>query len=458
MAIFTLIGIVVGIIIFFNFYYGFTLVVAIRLLVPPIVRFQLGPLDISLNTLLVFLLFIAFLMRREYKEVSYPKQITKYMFFFMLGSLFIIPFALIVPYNIQISSNIQFFITELVLGFMAWFAIKDIKQFKQFCVVILCLTIIISVYGIFTYIWKANPYVDILTFFYEPTNFVSYVEEDRGVLDGRISATTAHPLAWGQLLGLLLCFFVLIRKNLIFKLTFFKKIGYVLFYFLCISLFLVNMFLTGSRTVIAALGIFLCFLFLTFSIKQKLVSLFVIFVGLVLLAVVPTKQSSGLNAFKANIFFWDSKLADRAGIKGSSTSLRQDQLKAASTLLDGGYHFFGLGKGLVSIRDDMNLRIKNIEDLYGFESIILYKLVEQGIVGLFLFLLFYFQFYGYIRKKNVSYFNNKSKFLVDGFFLSYFVSIVLTGIQTTFVFFFLLGMTYLRYLELNNGINQKKNL
>lgn len=450
MFIFTIIGIIIGVVIFINYYWGCTLVVIAKLLIPPIVRFQLGPFDISFATFLVVLLFLAFILKKKYKQ-KYPKQFFKYFAIFIVSSFMIIPFAPVIPYATQISSNIQFIITEMLLACLMWYGITSEKQLKQFCILFLSVTILVCIYGILTYTWKTNPYMDILTLVYDPMGFALLVAEDRGVLDMRISATLPHPLSWGQFLGIIMALFILLWQNIVpLKQSVFKKIKNNSFYFFCLAIFLVNIFLTGSRSVLASVMIIIGFVFISFSSKKKIALVFVSIVGLFLLLIVPIKNSPQLDSFKANIFFWDTKAAEKAGIKGSSSEMRKDQLNSVLGLVGGGYQLFGLGKGLVEQRSNLNIRIKNIEDLYGFESIVYYKIAEQGVIGLLFFFLFYFQMYLYIRRKHMQCFHDRTGYFVDAFFVSYLISIIITGIQSTFSYFLLATFIYLRFLELKD--------
>lgn len=447
MLAFTIIGILIGIVIFSNYYWGCTLVVVAKLLIPPIVRFQFSSFDISFSTFLVMLLCCSFILQKKYNQKS-PKHIFKYLTIFIISSFIIIPFAPVIPYSLQVSSNIQFIITELLLACFIWYGIKTEKQIKQFCIIFLCVTLIICIYGLFTYIWKANPYMDILTLTYEPMQFISFMKEDRGILDGRISATMPHPLSWGQFLGIITACFLLFKIHFLQGKTFLTLLNKICITTICITLFLINIFLTGSRTVLATTFIVFSYSFLSLSISKRIVLTFTASMGLVLILLIPTQNNSELEALKGNIFFWDSKAADQAGIKGSSSELRKDQLSSVFSLVSGGHQFFGLGKGLVENRQSVNVRIKNIENLYGFESIIYYKIAEQGIVGLLFFLLLYFQIYLYIRKVHVKTFDNSTKYLVDALYISYLFSIILTGIQSTFSYFLIATMIYLKFLEI----------
>jgi hypothetical protein len=154
-----------------------------------------------------------------------------------------------------------------------------------------------------------------------------------------------------------------------------------------------------------------------------------------------------LDLLTANIAFWSENKSTEAGIEGSSISARQDQLTATFKIIGDGYQAFGLGYDLATVANLTNtaLPVKNIEALLGFESIVFRKLAEQGICGLFFFMLFYLQSYTFIRRKCMIH-DRGNVLIVDGFFLSYFASIVVTGIQATFYLFFMLSVVYLKYL------------
>lgn len=88
---------------------------------------------------------------------------------------------------------------------------------------------------------------------------LSFVTEDRGILSGRIAGTTVHPLNWGQWMGVLFMFFFIERKYI-------AGFKFVLLEFLCF----LNVFLTGSRSALLPIIIFLVFPLKQMKVRNKL--------------------------------------------------------------------------------------------------------------------------------------------------------------------------------------------
>jgi hypothetical protein len=198
---------------------------------------------------------------------------------------------------------------------------------------------------------------------------------------------------------------------------------------------------------------FFVLLFLSYSVRKKIKILCVSgLIGcLTVITLSSTVAPDKLYAFSGNIAFWSEKKSDNVGIHGSSVSARKLQLESTIDILSKGYLFFGLGYGLATIANLTDTAIPvDLSNLYGFESIIFKKLIEQGFCGLFFFMLFFFQIYLFIRRQ-ACIFDKKHRFVFDGFFLSYLAAIAVTGIQSTFYLFFLAGIVYLKYLmQLSN--------
>jgi hypothetical protein len=326
------------------------------------------------------------------------------------------------------------------------------QQFKIFCKVIFFSTVLACSYGIFTYLIKINPYIDILNLLYSPKYDFStvFLLEKRGILEGRICGTNVHPLGWGQMLALLLSFSYLSKSYMekVLNASLKKKCLLILLGGIVVVL-LINIFLSGSRSAYSSIFVFYFFLFLSFKLKKKIKTISVF--GIALL-------SLGFIIYFQYPTYRDS-ITSNVDIEGSSVSMRQRQLSTTFDILNEGYQLFGLGKGLVELdnNDNNTISIHNyninhkINALLGFESILFVKLIEQGICGLWFFLLFYFQSYFFIRQKCKKYLNS-DVYIVDGFFLSYLFAIFVTGIQATFYMFFLFSIIYLKYIYIRKAI------
>jgi hypothetical protein len=416
---------------------AYSFIVALNILIPIIVKVSFGNFTISyylfLTIILFFSLIFLLLIKHNYFTERYPQKVKKYLIIFFISSLSLIPFTFATPYITQFSSSFQFF-TQLFLGILGWYVFKNEQEIMQFIKIVFFAVVLACFYGIYTYITKTNPYITSLNImFSQEMDATSFMEEKRGGLEGRIMATCIHPLMWGQLIALLVSFFIIFYKK------YNKLLGQ------CIIILLTTAaFLSGSRAVIFSLIIVFSFQFLTLPLRNKIILLF-IGVGFILALLGSSfSDNKTFKLIQSSAFVWDEKLSSNADVNGSSLSMRTEQLECSYDLIKNNI-FTGLGKGWISHYID-----KQGEHpiMHGFESVFFSKFIEGGIFGLFFFLLFYFQIYLYIRKDAKYKLGTNQANLIDGFFLGYFFSILFTGIQSTFFMFIVLSIVLLKYFDI----------
>ena len=148
----------------------------------------------------------------------------------------------------------------------------------------------------------------------------------------------------------------------------------------------------------------------------------------------PFLSDEATDTFKSMIFIWDQKASEKIDIKGSSIEGRKSQLDAAFNLIQGN-PILGNGIGFVQKYGADN------DDLLGAESIILQKLVDNGILGLFVYFIFYFYSFKYVYKKCKTNFQKASVVSLSG---SYFFSLLTNGVgYSSFTYYgILLLLTY----------------
>lgn len=422
-----------------NLALGVSLTIAVRLLVPPFVRVQIGPYDNSLNTTLIIVLLIFLLYDLFFKKNKIEKMIPVLKYTIIIYCLYLfcsIIFATSVSYQQQISGTIKFIMTELILGCIAWYAFKNIKDIKSFFIIFSFAIIIAGSYGIFTYIIKLNPYISFINLIYNvEMDATSFIEEQRGVIAGRIQGTQAHALIWGQLHVIILCFLFLFRKKL--------NNG---IYLLLVIIVILNAFLSGSRAVIISMLASISFFILGSKIylKRKYIIGFIIIAPIFLFVFFSNKQFQDFSdTIKSAVFFWEESKNTNVEIKGSSISMRTDQLnetfyqlnKENSTL-------FGLGEGWIQ---NYNAKYGSHPILHGFESIFFHITTQKGIIGLLAFFIFYLNLYKITWRKTKQIKDTCNLYLVNGYFVSFLLSIILTGIQSSIWLFFVLIVIYLKY-------------
>lgn len=435
------IGIVIAFIILYDFALGFSLVVATRLLIPSVARIDFIKFDVNLNDFLIlFLLFTAFILQK-FKKTSFPTKYRNYILLFCISSYALIYFAYDVSNSVQIQWVSKFIFQKIIFGVLAFYAFDNISQIKRFLNIFLFSIFLVCTYGIVTYVIKENPYVNVMNItFFGMKNEASevFIQETRGVLEGRIQGTSLHPLGWGQIMLLFLSFYVLMRKYFPIK-----------YFWIISSLLLINAFLSGSRSVVVSSIVIFFFVLLSMNLKLtlKYIVLFLFFLTVLFVVPISGRLNNYIEYSSASIFFWDQDKSDKADIHGSSVSMRMEQLEYSVKMIDEGRELTGLGSGFIM---DYFQKKGNHPVMLGFESVLFTKIVEQGFLGLFFFALFYSQIFLYIRKQTKIYINDFIVVrMVDAYFLSYLVGIVFTGIQgDSFEYFFLFTILFLRFISI----------
>lgn len=417
---------------------GYFIAIASFFILPESARVVFGPIDANFHTLVMFSMILLFSIKKGSSLLLKHGKINKHIikvitplviFCFASFALLLIS-ALIseVPLSYQIS-RMKSELLSVIFGFIIFFNIKSIKDKNVFFKIFIGAIIFVCVYGILTYITKSNPYAQIfsLTFDGEEYSFaLKFMEEVRGFINGRIQSTFRHPLTLGQVMALSLSFFLLIKR----KTTFIVSA-------ILVILMLSMVVLSGSRAAILSV---IVFVFLGFFHHRKITTKIIygtitlIFIIAVSISNFP-KENNYLTFFKATVFFWDRDLQREANISGSSGELRKKQFEATIEELDNGNWIFGKGKGY---RGYLQNHLGKDSELMGFESVVILKLVEEGVFGLFFFLLLGFQLY-FAGKKELRISGNYKKLLpgYNAYFLSYLTGIVLTGVRAPSLLLFI---------------------
>ena len=425
--------------IFRNIQVGFLITLASRFIIPGDVRLNLGPVSVAIYDVFTIALLISFIKIKAYNwKIQHP--IAKYFYIYVASTFALIFFSsAYVPYNYQLYSFIKNFLFQTILyiwiGFHVFRNYKLNKVICLFCI----LALLAGIYGIYSYKTSSNPYMSSLNILYgSQSDFSYFLEESRGGLQGRTYGTMNHPLAWGQFWNILLCLLWIYRRTV-------NK-------YLTAAVFVVgiiNIVLCGSRTALVTFCVFCAFILLSYGIKKLLLIIPLAYLSLsVILMILPQeiKRSDMVSYLESGLFFWDSSYSEKAGIVGSSTEMRYNQLQKTIDITMKN-PLAGVGYNYQYYTLDSNRSID--ADLLGLESIVFKILVEQGFAGLFIFFYTFNMLRTYFVRRGKT---KKDKILLNGYFISFLASILFTGIQGGSYAFFMCFLILIK-----NSTNDTEN-
>lgn len=443
--IFLLIFIATSVISYYRIQTGFALVVACRLLIPSVARINLVVVEVSLNSCFILMLLGILLLNTITGKIKLPplsKTVLRPILFFLAALLVITFFADKLTLAQRIGSLIQFIYTEVTLGVIAWVIFNQEKEITLFYKIIAGTVLLIGLYGLYCYVTLTNPYVSLMNLIYSPKiNALGFMEEKRAGIAGRIQGTMLHPLIWGGACMLLFYFMLLPVKK------FPRYIGIAL-----LVLLFINVVFSGSRAALLALLMGIGYFFVISNIRLKLrfvayaLTLFSMLTALIYLVPSFNKYEA---FFESTIFFWDDTYQKTGAIRGSTSSLRINQLYGSFDMIESA-PIFGLGQGYTAFYS-ATYGIHPI--LAGFESVVFMALIETGIVGLLVWTSFFISLFWLIRhlRKKIKPSSPFDAMLLRTFLAAYCVFIVFTGIQSTFYIFLVLFLIQLKNLIVKNN-------
>lgn len=423
--------IIVCVIILYNLQRGFILTLISRIIIPSSVRFSLGSISISIYDVFILTLLVSIIIHHKKYIKKTPNLISKYLYIYILSTFVLIFLSSgYVPYNYQLFSFLKNFLFQTVLYILIGFWVLKNADIRNVIHLTAIVSLLAGIYGILTYILRVNIYIDSLNNVYNVKNdFSFFMEEIRGGLLGRVYGTMEHPLSWGQYWNLYLCVIYIFKS---------KINNWLWLALVCIGL--INIILCGSRTAIVTQLVFVVFILLSYGIRKifYILPLIYLFIMLIICSIPKNYKNSGvIDYIESGIFFWDTSKSERAGIVGSSTEMRLSQLRRTIDIMEknpvGGvgynYQYYSMDSG----------RVIDAE-LYGLESVVFKILIEQGLVGL---VIFFYTLYVLYRFAIESIHNIRIKCLVKGFFCTFIVSILFTGIQSASYIFFVIFLFFI---------------
>ena len=394
------------------------------------VGFNLNSFNLSI--FVIFVITVPLLFRN--KRSLYPR-ITKIMMLYVFFVFFTSLFSYIYSFPIsEFFQNMVLFLLEYtILGMCLCHIRLDGKDINRFCYVLLFLCVIIVSYAFVNYIIKFNPYIAYLNLVGDLEDMSnSFMNEERGFLEGRVSSVFQHPLHLGQ-------FILLAFSFLYYEL---RARTHLFLYIVILTFLLITVVLTGSRSALVPIIIIP---FIEKLYQKKTILIRYVCLGCVsLFLAYPLIPSTYRDNIKGILFFWDDEASSRADIHGSSVESRTGQLNEAILIIQDDI-LLGKGSGYVKNHG------ADHAEMLGYESIFLSKLIEGGVVGLIVFIWFYFALYRVMLKKCGK--NKLFKARTHSLCLPFFISRSMTGISYSFFTIYIIFYFYtLSIISKNSNI------
>lgn len=271
---------------------------------------------------------------------------------------------------------IMFIASIIVPSLVIWFYCRN-ETYNNLIKTLKHVFFVAGVYGLFTFFFDVNPYLDYLRTAYadNPVNFI-FDYSNNEVRGNRLQSFFNHPIRFGGFIAIVMPLMLVIPIANV-PISNRDKIGYYLsFFFLLLCLILVN-----SRSPLILFIVAISFLF--FNFKKKWLYLFSILVFVAPLFFLFINESS--EYFQTigslfNLIQGDSE----SKMGGSSIEMRFIQLAAVQEIFATS-PFFGGGLGYTN----QLVLDATVEDLYGAESFLFSVMIDTGICGVLGYSLFF---------------------------------------------------------------------
>lgn len=322
--------------------------------------------SINIFQMISVIAVILFLIKNKYHRI---KQDPRYIPFPFILTLIFVCITHVLANMMTVPhwpSSIAFIMSEYMMVFVVWNIFQEKVEYqKAFFTAFTVFISIIVFYCMVEFMLQDNP---IYRWYTNTSMFMGY-DADRSE-DIRFGSMRCHSLltdvgALGTVCDIAFCLFVF-HLNIIQKQKTVIRYAFILLMFLCVA----SSFLTGTRTVILALGLGL--LVCSFSLKYK-TKIRILGIVVILCMIFADFLFEILLAF-----------TDTESVRGSSSDMRQLQWNVVLTALSSS-PIWGLGwEGTASI-------MKRFVSAYGLESAWFQILVNFGILGAISFALSFLQ-------------------------------------------------------------------
>jgi hypothetical protein len=347
------------------------------------------PTDMGFHRFMLFSLLIPELANfkksiRDFRKfpLFYPLIIV------FVGFLLIGLFDTRINFFLQIYRPTDLYIQTFLVIFLAYNNIKEEEDWQILMKYFAVCSIILCLYGFYNFVTKNNPYDNLIS-----TSFNSFSSFDfyKNIFDERfrINSFVDHPIYYGYLLGILflLSFHTILDKQNNFRIIYLSSI---------VMTFL-NLLMTNSRTPLISFSlgmVFFILMSLQLKLKVQIALLAILFcAGIYTIPSIRDKINNTIDIFQKG----------GSQVSGSSLKMREMQLQASFLLFEkkpisgNGLYYIEENLGYSS-NEDKSL---SSNDLQGFESYFYIIIIEQGIIGIVLNVIFFGSLILYFWKRKI---------------------------------------------------------
>lgn len=391
-------------------------------------QIDIAGITVSYNYITTYLFIIYVIKHLGFQKEPFDFTIARPLFLFYLALMLLTFIPRTVPFFVQFSLLRAEIMNVIFLPIIIWQTFRSREDLESLNRALLLSAILMCIYGLYCFITTSNPYVTYLAEYFDQKDYASiYYESSRSGFTGRVQSTTIHAMTWSALIFMFIYYF---------NLTYDKQKSYV-FRYLLLSLLIINMLISGTRSGLIALSLGLVSLSQFLSAKRKILVVSVIM--LLLVVGIDTSIFGNYKDYADSIIgVFDSQRT----IKGSSLYIRLDQLFAVISMVE---NDIWVGNGFSWTQQLLSI-VKSYPGVLAFESIIFVQLADNGLFGVLIWSMLFFYFL--ILNRQIA--NDKSMrrelSYLNAMVYSYAFFIIVTGICQTWVQFILIYAIMLRHV------------
>lgn len=341
---------------------------------------------IPISYLIPFVMFIS-LYIQDYKFVVFKKFPLKYVFIlYLFGVLLLGLFDLRLSLLDRFAYPLKYILETSLLLFCSFFFTLKMRNDNLLINVLSSIIIIITSYGVYEFITMTNPIKFFIDSLYLDDSYFQNLNYDKEILFNRYIGFSIFNFSYNfafaaSAIGLYSLYLYKLRKKT-------KYIIFTLMGILCC-------FFSGSRSSLIAYLISSSFFIIKAYEMKKVLKLLIFIIPALLLLILVIPIFSTFFEGVLGIFTGNSDFT------GSSIDMRQSQFNAVLELFKQSPI---IGNGLFYFKDVVGFGTYNAKsygvygDLIGLEGYFMMLLLEQGILGVTIALVFFVSLYRYLKK------------------------------------------------------------